>query len=619
MSLQDFHKNRQYVVRGIFIAATVVLLVKAMQIQLIDGTYQDRARTTAIEKIIDYPSRGLIYDRNGKLLVNNNAIYDLKCTYNLVDPNMDTTLFIDLLGIKDKAAFKKLINKNFRSARYSKSVPFTFLEKISARTYSRFQESMYEFPGFSMQIKNVRGYPYHNSPHVLGYLSEVSQKQLDNLGNTYQKGDFIGSTGLERTYEKYLRGSKGIRYVLKDNLGRAVGSYKNGKQDTLAVSGKDIRTTLEVEMQELAEELLQGKSGSIVAIEPSSGEILCFVSSPTYDPNLLTINRNRGEAYNALLEDTLRKPFYNRGVMAKYPPGSILKTAFSLIAMQDGLMQPNTGISCSGAYYYNGQAFRCHQHVHPRNVSIALEHSCNTYYFTTLRNIIDQFGFYEPHKGLRALNNRLADFGLGKPLGADISNEGGGNLPTPEYYDNLYPKAEGSWKSPTIMSIGIGQGEIEMTTLQMANLACIMANRGFYYTPHLAKSFLDGTPIPDKFKVKRSVNVNREYFNSIIEGMSRAVRLGTGKTAYWNEVEICGKTGTSQNPHGQDHSVFFAFAPRENPQIAIAVYVENGGWGANYAAPMSSLMIEQYLNKKIADDRLPLKEMMANKILLSAP
>lgn len=618
MSIQDFHKNRQYIVRTIFIATMALLLLKAMQIQLVDSTYQDRARTTAIEKVIDYPSRGLIFDRKGKLLVNNNAIYDINCTYNLVDPKMDTTLFCQLLAI-DKATFKKLINKNFRSARYSKSVPFIFLEKVSAETYARFQESMYEFPGFSIQIKNVRGYPYQNSSHALGYLSEVNQKQIDESAGVYRKGDFIGSTGLERTYEENLKGGKGIRYVLKDNLGRAVGSYKDGRQDTLAVSGKDLVTTLDVELQELAKKMLSNKSGSIVAIEPASGEILCFVSSPSYDPSQLTIHRNRGEAYNLLIKDTLRKPFLNRGVMAKYPPGSIFKPVLSLIALQEGVATPQTSVSCSGAYYYKGQSFGCHQHPSPRNLVVALEHSCNTYYFTNLRNIIDKFGFQNPHKGLAMLNQRLYKFGLGNPLGADIPNEASGNIPTPEYYDKLYPRAEGSWKSPTIMSIGIGQGEIEMTTLQMANLSAIIANRGYFYTPHLIKKFADNSPIPDRFRIKKSVDINDQYFDPIIEGMSRSVKFGTGRSARLKDIEICGKTGTSQNPHGKDHSVFFAFAPRENPKIAVAVYVENGGWGSTYGAPMASLVIEQYLKNNIAENRQYILEKLSGIDLITDP
>lgn len=617
MANQDLHKDRVVVIKAVVIIAIGILLLKAMQLQLLDNTYRDRARTTAIDKVVEYPSRGLIFDRNGKLLVNNNAIYDLLCTYNRVSPELDTAYFCELLQI-DRAYFNAAINKNWNSARYSKRVPFTFLEKISAKTYARFQESMHEFSGFEIRLRNVRGYPYRNSAHALGYLSEVSQNQINNSGGIYRTGDFIGSIGLERTYESELKGSKGIRYLLKDNLGRPVGSYRDGLQDTMAVSGKDLKTTLDVDLQILAEKLMANKSGSIVAIEPKTGEILSLMSAPYYDPNLLTIHRGRGQEFVRLQNDTINKPFLDRAVMAKYPPGSIFKTVVSLIGMQEGVVTANTPVKCNGAYYYKGNTYGCHQHPNPYKLSIALEHSCNSYYFVTLQNIVDKFGFYDPHQGLRMFNKYLDQFGIGRKLGADIPNEGKGNVPTPEYYDRLYPKAEGSWKSPTIMSIGIGQGEIEMTTLQMANLAAIMANRGWYITPHLAKAFSEkNTSIAEKFRLKQRVSIEEEYFDPIIEGMERSVRTGTGDIAYVPELKICGKTGTSQNPHGKDHSVFFAFAPKENPEIAIAVYVEHGVWGATYAAPIASLMIEQYLTDSIRDSRVPLLQRLSNESLLA--
>ncbi|NNE30653.1 MAG: penicillin-binding protein 2 [Saprospiraceae bacterium] len=616
MAIKDHFRDRQFVIRGIFILAIALLLVKAMQLQLIDSTYQDRARTTAIEKVVDYPSRGLIFDRSGKLVVNNNAIYDLMCTYNRVDAQMDTTYFCELLGIT-KAYFDQNINKNFRSVRYSKSVPFLFMSKISGETYARFQEAMYEFPGFEIQLRNVRGYPYRNSAHVLGYMSEVNPQQVSTSGGVYKNGDFIGSSGIELTYENDLRGEKGIRYVLKDNLGRPVGAYREGEQDTTASSGNDLISSLDIDLQTLGERLMKNKSGSIVAIEPATGEILSLISSPSYDPNLLTINRIRGEAFTQLQRDTLNKPFFNRGIMAKYPPGSIFKTVVSLVAMQEDLIQPSTGMTCNGAYYYGGSSWGCHAHTRPNNLAVALEHSCNTYYFTTLRKIIDQYGFYEPHKGLENFNQYLTRFGLGQPLGIDIPDEGAGNIPTPAYYDRLYPRVEGSWKSPTIMSIGIGQGEIEMTTVQMANLSAIIANKGWYYTPHLIKAHGDRKEIPDRFRVRKEVNIDEQYFEPVIEGMERAVKSGTGNIAFVPGLSICGKTGTSQNPHGKDHSVFFAFAPRDNPKIAVAVYVEHGVWGARYAAPISSLIIEQYLTGTIRDSRMPLLERMEGQNLLA--
>ena len=313
--MADTFKRRQQGIQLFFIVAITILLLKAMEIQLIDTSYQDRARTTAIDKEVLYPSRGLVLDRNRKLLVNNNAIYDLKCTYNQIDPEMDTLRFCDLLGI-DKATFEKHLNKNWRSVRYSKSVPFIFMSKISSETYARFQESMYEFPGFSIQLRNVRGYPYPNAAHVLGYLSEVNQVQIEASNSKYSRGDYVGTTGLELAYEEELRGTKGIRYVLKDNLGRAVGSYKDGAFDTVAVSGADLITALDIDLQRYGEYLMKNKTGSIVAIEPATGEILTMMSAPTYDPNLLTINRNRGEAFSELLQDSLR-PFLDRSLMAK--------------------------------------------------------------------------------------------------------------------------------------------------------------------------------------------------------------------------------------------------------------------------------------------------------------
>ncbi len=616
--MTDFHKGRQRVIQLLFIAAIAVLLFKAMEIQLIDTSYQDRARTTAIDKDILYPSRGLILDRNRKLLVNNNAMYDLKCTYKQIDPQMDTMLLCELLDI-DLETFKKKLDKNWRSARYSKSVPFVFMSKISSETYARLQESLYEFPGFSIQLRNVRGYPYPNAAHVLGYLSEVNKAQIEASSGKYSRGDYIGATGLEQSYEAELRGKKGIRYLLKDNLGREVGSYKNGDFDTVAVSGADLITSLDIELQRYGEQLMQNKTGSIVAIEPATGEILTMLSAPTYDPNLLTINRNRGEAFSSLLQDSLN-PFLDRSVMAKYPPGSIFKSVVSLVGMQEQVMTPTTGFSCQGAYFYKNSSWGCHHHTYPYNVSVAIQHSCNTYFFHAIRNIIDRYDFYEPQRGLDTFNQYVYQFGLGNPLGIDMPNESSGNVPTSKYYDYLYPKEKGSWKSPTVMSIGIGQGEIEMTTVQMANLAAIIANRGYYYTPHLAKDFIgNGVEVPGKYKTKNRIDINPEYYEPVVEGMEKVILAGTATNARIKDIAVCGKTGTSQNPHGKDHSVFFAFAPRDNPQIAIAVYVEHGVWGTRYAAPIASLMIERYLKGAIDPSRAYLEKKMLEADLVTLP
>ncbi|MFT5385611.1 MAG: penicillin-binding protein 2, partial [Saprospiraceae bacterium] len=591
---------------------------KIAQIQIFDTSYEKRAKATAVDNYTVYPSRGLIYDRNGKLLINNNPMYDLRVIFNQLNPKMDTLKLCGLLEI-GMDEFRSRITKNFSDVRYSKRVPFTFMSKISSITYARLQEHLHEFSGFSTQLRNVRSYPHHSAPHVLGYLNEVNQKQIDKSEGAYEKFDYIGASGLELSYEKELRGEKGFRNVLKDNLGREVGPYQNGAQDKPAISGSDIYTSLDIRLQEYGEKLMQNKVGSIVAIEPGTGEILAMISTPSYDPNLLTINRGRGQAYNQLHQDTL-KPFFDRSVMAQYPPGSIFKTVVALVAMQEGLLEVNRRITCNAGYYYNGKRRGCHPHASCNDVANALQTSCNAYFFTVMREIIDKEGFYKPHAGLDLFDEYLKTFGLGSPLNVDIPNEEKGNIPTSAYYDLLYPKSDGSWKSPTIMSIGIGQGEIEMTTLQMANLAAIMANRGYYYPPHLIKQFSNSdTSIPDIYKTKKQTPIDPVHFVPVVAGMHQAVEFGTGRMARIPDMEVCGKTGTSENSHGKDHSVFFAFAPKENPKIAIAVYVENGGWGSNYGAPMAGLMIEQYLRGAIAPSKVAIEDHIIKSNLVDPP
>ncbi|MFK7808131.1 MAG: peptidoglycan D,D-transpeptidase FtsI family protein [Saprospiraceae bacterium] len=613
--------NRYGVIQVVFLLAALLLLGKAMQIQLFDSSHKRRAKAIAVGTQVQYPSRGLMYDRNGKLLVHNNPIYDLMVTYNQVDPRMDTLSLCKLLNI-DRTSFEKRMDKDFKNYRYSKRKAFLFMSKLSAETYTRLQEYLYRFPGFEVQLRNIRAYPHHNAPHVLGFLSEVNQAQIDASNGKYKSSDYIGATGLELQYENELRGVKGVRHVFKNNIGKTVSSYEGGAKDSSAVSGKDLITTIDLDLQAYGEMLMQNKSGSIVAIEPATGEILSMLSSSSYDPNLLTINRYRGEAFKKLLQDTLRRPMLDRSIKAKYPPGSIFKTVVALIGLQEGVLRANQGFSCSGGYYYKGadKPRGCHSHPYPYNVSIALQHSCNTFFFHTIRNIIEIKDYYHPEPGLDLFDRYLYEFGLGKPLEVDIPNEGSGNVPTVEYYDNLY-RNQGGWKSPTIMSIGIGQGEIEMTTVQMANLAAIMANRGFYYAPHLAKGFRNGVAsLPERFLKKKTVSIDRKHFDPIVDGMELAVkRGGTGDAAAIEGITVCGKTGTSQNPHGKDHSVFFAFAPKENPKIAIAVYVEHGIWGSDYAAPIAGLMIEKYLKREISEAKKPLEEKMVEANLIDNP
>jgi penicillin-binding protein 2 len=614
--MKDIYRDRSNHVRGFFVLAALVLLFKVAQIQLFDKSYSERAEATTVDSYTLYPSRGLIYDRNDKLLINNIPMYDLRVTYNQLDKGMDTLKLCRLLDITVEE-FKERIDKDFRDVRYSKRVPFTFISKISQITYARLQEHLHEYPGFSTQLRNVRSYPHKSAPHVLGYLNEVSPNQIEASNGVYEKFDYIGVSGLELAYEEELRGEKGERNVLKDNLGREVGPFQDGAKDKPAKSGTDIRTTIDLSLQEYGEQLMQNKTGSIVAIEPSTGEILAIVSTPSYDPNLLTINRERGRVFNQLNTDSL-KPFFDRSVMAKYPPGSIFKTVVALIAMQEGILDTDRGIKCNAGYYYNGRRFGCHSHSFAYDVPKALEHSCNAYFFTVIREIIDSEGFNNPSAGLDMLNDYLTQFGLGQTLNIDIPNEVKGNIPSSEYYNFLYPKNKGGWKSPTVMSIGIGQGEIEMTTLQMANLASIIANRGYYYSPHLIKEFLrPELSIPEIYQSKNEVPVDKIHFGPVVDGMHQAVDYGTGRMARIPGVEVCGKTGTSQNPHGEDHSVFFAFAPKENPKIAIAVYVENGGWGSSYGAPIAGLMIEKYLNQVIDPSKQWIEDRMLDADLVN--
>lgn len=628
MAKDSNNQSRQFIIRGFFIFIAIVLIAKSCQIQVLDSSYADTARAVVVSDITMYPSRGLILDRNGKLLVANKAMYDLMVIYNLVGPEMDTTKFCNLLNIS-KESFEKNLEKDWGDTRYDKKVPFPFLKKISSEQYARFQESMYEFPGFFIQMRNVRNYPYRIGAHVLGYVNEVTPMEIEESkekfakGETdskYERGDYIGARGLEAQYEEQLRGVKGEKKVMKDNFGRIEGAWQDGLRDKDPISGLDLVTSLDVEIQMYAEKLMANKRGGIVAIEPSTGDILAMVSTPTYDPNLLSINRNRGQAFSYLVQDTLR-PFYDRSLMAQYPPGSIFKAITSVVGLQTGVWNENRGVGCSGGYDYGGsRRLGCHSHVYPSNLETGLQHSCNSYYCQLFRDVVDQYGYKNAGQGLDTLMKYVRRFGLGEELGIDLPNEKSGTLPDSKFYDKWYPKNKGGWKSPTIISNAIGQGEIQMTTLQMANAAAAIANKGWYITPHLAKGFMkDGENAGVKLKVtKYNTNIKPEYFDPIHNGMELAVTAGTARMAEVPSFTLCGKTGTSENK-GKDHSVFFCFAPKENPQIAIAVFIENAGFGGSYAAPIASLIAEKYLNDgEIDDSRIWVEERMLNADLLHA-
>lgn len=601
--MADASRERVFSIQVIFMAVALLFLWKAFDLQIWDSTYRNRAEATAIDKHVIYPSRGLIYDRNNKLLVNNNPVYDLMVTVRRIDPAMDTTKFCDLLGIS-KADFIEGVDKDFRSARYSRSVPFVFRNKISPEVYARFRENLHEFPGFYTQLRNNRSYPQPYAAHLLGYIREVDQKTVDDNPGTYRPGDYIGAVGLEKQYEELLRGNKGVEYLMKDNLGRSVGAYQGGIKDSAAVSGIDLMTSIDLEVQGYAEELMRGKKGAVVAIDPRNGEVLVFVSSPSYDPNSLAIGRDRGANFSRLLADTT-EPFFNRATVAAYPPGSIFKTAMGLAAMQEGVITPETGIRCAMGYRVGSRTYACHGHEYPRNMSVALAHSCNAYFWNTYRLMVDDYNRKDPAKGLATLNTYLQELKFGQPTGIDFPNESSGNYPTPADYDEVYPKRLGGWKSSMTMSTAIGQGEIQMTTVQMASLAASIASRGIYHKPHIVRALVrEGQKLDTTLAAPpEKLPFDKAYFEALINGMAGSVNYGTAPRAKIPSFQFCGKTGTSQNSHGEDHSVFFGFGPREQPTIAIAVFIENAGFGGNWAAPVASLIAEKYVNGEIDEGR----------------
>lgn len=614
-------QSRKYIIQFCFIVTGLVILMNTAWLQLFNSNFKERAEKTTLHKRTLFPSRGIIYDRNENLLVINEPTYNLEVVYNELESDMDTSLFCKLLNI-DTKTFEGNIEKDWSNVQFRKSIPFTFLKRINPIDFAVFQEHLHKFPGFYPVIRNVRSYPHQHAANVLGYLGEVDENKIAESEGSYSLGDYIGITGLEKMYEEQLKGTKGAEFILKDNLGREVSSLADGSMDSLALEGQDIVSTIDLDFQAYGEMFLKNKRGSIVAIEPQTGEILAMVSAPSYDPNLLRVDRDRGVAYSQLRSDTLNRPFLDRTVMAMYPPGSIFKPILSLIAMQEGYLWPYRGIRCDGEYEINTKGFSqgCHDHPYPSNVKIALTHSCNTYYYQVLREFINGKDPSKPQLGMDKLKGYLNEFGIGRKLGVDNQFEQSGFFPDGQYYTDFYSKrGERRWFSTMVLSLGIGQGEINLTTVQMANLAAILANRGHYITPHLLKRFTKGgILIPEEFTTVNTVPIDSIFFPPVVEGMERVVREGTAQIAYVPGLSIAGKTGTSQNS-GKDHSVFFGFAPYDNPKIAIAVYIENAGWGAQYAAPIASLMIEKYMRGEIRPQRKYLETKMMEADLISIP
>jgi penicillin-binding protein 2 len=598
--MKDAFINRKYVIIALIMLASAALMIRLFIIQVIQDAYRLSADNNVLRYVTQYPARGLIYDRNGKLVVFNQAAYDLMVIPTQIGV-MDTALFCNELGITI-ASFKERI----KAARnYSRRAPSIFLKQISAETYAKFQEKIFMFPGFYVQPRTLRKYSRPVAAHLLGYVSEVDEDQI-RKDPYYKPGDYIGKLGIEEAYEKELRGTRGVKIYLVDVYSRVKGSYAGGSMDTVAVQGKDIISSIDLDLQEYGEKLMQKKTGSIVAIEPETGEILALVSSPDYDPELL-VGRVRSENYKKLSEDTILKPLFNRAFMASYPPGSTFKPINGLIALQEKVITPSTEFGCQNGYLF----VACHTHSSPLDLKGAIMNSCNSYFCQTYRRILENPRYGSVSEAFDKWKGYLDEFGFGKKLEADFVNELPGLIPSAAYFNRYHGKD--GWKALTVISLAIGQGEIGTTPLQMANMTAAIANRGFYYIPHVVKSIGNNHNIDTSFTTKHRISIDSVNFEKVILGMEAAVNGGHGATARiaaLNDIIVCGKTGTAENPHGEDHSVFIAFAPKDDPKIALAVYVENAGFGATYAAPVASLMIEKYLKGRISDPNKWLEQRM---------
>ena len=592
------------------VVIALIFIARLFYLQIVDEEYKVTAANNALRYETSYPARGLILDRNGNILVGNETAYDIVITpYEVVA--FDTLALCSILNdlnIESVRISLQEYKKNRRRVGYQS---FTFVKQISNREYADFIEQAYKFPGFKAQARVIRNYPYSAGANLYGYISEADSAYLEK-NPSYKRGDYVGRTGIEEAYETILRGEKGYNIFLRDVHNKVHSVYSNGDHDKEAIPGKNIISTIDGELQQYGELLMKNKIGSVVAIEPSSGEILAMVSSPGMDISMLT---SMSRYYSQLVNDP-HKPMFNRAVMSPYPPGSVFKIVNALIGLEQGVVNPETRYSCNNGYHSGSLHVGCHVHRSPLNMEESIMMSCNAYYCNVFRNIIDNPNYPGAASGFSKWREFVSSFGFGSKLGSDFPSEQGGMLPTAEYYDRFYGKNR--WGSSTILSLAIGQGEIGTTPLHLANLAAIIANRGHYYTPHLIKESPD-TLINNNYSRKHYTMVDTTRFSVAIEGMYRAVNSpgGSGATA-WRVaapgLDICGKTGTAQNPHGKDHSVFICFAPKDNPKIAIAAYIENAGAGATWAAPIASLLAEKYLSSEVA--RISLEDYIINSTLI---
>ena len=588
------------------VAVAAILLGKLFYIQIVNDKYKKDASNNSMVYNYVYPPRGVIYDRNGEILVGNEVCYDISVTPRDVGP-FDTLALANALDttadfIRERMAYY---------ARYRTRIGYqtlSFIKHITPENYIKFAEEAYRFPGFKAEVRSVRQYPFNAGGNLLGYISEVDADFIKEHPD-YRSGDYVGKTGLEAAMEESLRGVKGYHIYLRDSRNRVQSPYRDGEEDKPAEPGKDIVSTIDAHLQQYGQQLMEGKVGSVVAIEPSTGEILAMVSSPGIDVDVLS---DIGKHYAEIARNP-RKPMFNRTVMASYPPGSVFKLINGLIGLQEGVLKPSDSYPCNHGFPYgNNRRLGCHGHASPLNLLSAIATSCNGYFCYVFRAILDNKKYGSTAEAFDKWREYVQSFGFGRKLGSDFPSELGGNIPTSAFYDKVY--GQGRWRFQTVISLSIGQGEIGATPLQIANLAATMANRGYYYIPHIVKDS-EGVEIDPKFKERQYTLVDQEHFRTCVEGMYMAVNGGgsAGGTAFSARIpglDVCGKTGTAQNPHGKDNSVFICFAPKDDPKIAVAAYVENAGFGATWALPVASLMLEKYINGEISPERKYMEDRM---------
>ena len=587
---------RRFVIAGVATFIVIVYIIRLFTLQLMSDDYKKNADSNAFLKKIAYPSRGVIKDRNGKLLVYNQPSYDIMVVMNEARNHLDTLEFCEALGITREEFDERMeaIKDRSKNPGYSRFTEQMFMSQLSDHDFSVLQEKMYRFPGFYAQKRSIRQYEYPYAAHVLGDVAEVSPSDIEE-DDYYQSGDYIGKLGVERYYEKYLRGEKGVQILLRDAHGRIQGSYKDGELDRPPVPGKNLTLGIDIDLQALGERLLEGKIGSIVAIEPKTGEVLCMVSSPTYDPRMM-VGRQRSKSHIELSRNSW-KPLLNRSIMGQYPPGSTFKTTQALTFMSEGIITAQTAYPCYHGFVYKGLRVGCHGHGSPLPLVPALSTSCNGYFCWGLYHMM---GNRQKYPTVQVAMDKWRDYmvsmGFGYRLGIDLPGERRGLIPNAMFYDKAY---KGSWNGLTVISISIGQGEVNATPLQIANLGATNANRGYFITPHVVKKIEDNK-LDTLYTNRRYTMASRQAYEAVVQGMRSAALGGTCHELAKYDFMACGKTGTAQN-RGHDHSVFMGFAPMDDPKIAVAVYVENGGWGATYGVPIGGLIMEKYLHGELSE------------------